>query len=181
MRRAAELLDRIDYMPPEVLERMHGAIRYLRSGPAGGAVPRASHVTDRPSVLWWDPGSDASVSPETDHVLIDGIRVARSSRVLMRPGSRRAGAQDLFLTGREAIVEAVLSDVDGQVHLAVTPAGDAVAELHRRHGRFLFFAPDELLPVREAAPAGQMPASELAAVPLPAQQLAPEQPEGGKR
>jgi hypothetical protein len=154
--RAAELLDRIDDMPPEVLERMHGAIRYLRSGSAGGAVAGASQVTDRPSVPWWDPGSDASVSPEADHVLIDGIRVARNSRVLMQPGSRRADAQDLFLTGREAIVEAVLFDVDGQVHLAVTPADDPAADLHRSHGRFLYFAPDEVVPV-------------------------PEQPEGGKR
>jgi len=154
--RAAELLDRIDDMPPEVLERMHGAIRYLRSGQAGTATGRASQVTDRPSVPWWDPGSDASVSPEADHVLIDGIPVARNSRVLMQPGSRRADAQDLFLTGREAIVEAVLFDVDGQVHLAVTPADDPAADLHRSHGRFLYFAPDEVVPV-------------------------PRQPEGGER
>ena len=32
--RAAELLDRLDHLPPEMLERMHGAIRYLN--PAGG-------------------------------------------------------------------------------------------------------------------------------------------------
>ena len=104
--RAAELIDRLDDLPPEMLERMHGAIRYLRSAPAGaaafGAVPGppgappgltlpgggspgaaadfdwpAPEVTGRPSVPWWDPGSDASVSPETDHVLIDGIRVSQ--------------------------------------------------------------------------------------------------------
>ncbi len=70
--------------------------------------------------------------------------------MLMRPGgpgTRRADAQDLFLTGREAIVEAVLFDVDGQVHLAVTPADDPVAELNRNHGRFLYFAPDEVVPL----------------------------------
>jgi hypothetical protein len=154
--RAGELLDRLDDMPPEMLERMHGAIRYLRSAPAGattpGTVPQPSvpQVMDRPSVPWWDPGSDASVSPETDHVIIDGVRVSKSSRVLMRPGgpgTRRADAQDLFLTGREAIVEAVLFDVDGQVHLAVTPADDPVAELNRNHGRFLYFAPDEVVPL----------------------------------
>jgi hypothetical protein len=156
--RAADLIDRLDDMPPEMLERMHGAIRYLRSAPAGAAaVTRtsdladgvdwpASEVTARPSVPWWDPGSDASVSPETDHVLIDGVRVARNSRVLMRPGSRRADAQDLFLAGREATVEAVLFDVDGQVHLAVTPVDDPAADLQRNHGRFLYFAPDEIVP-----------------------------------
>ena len=61
----------------------------------------------------------------------------------MRPGSRRADAQDLFLVGRTALVEAVLHDVDGQVHVAVSPDHDPVAELQRNHGRFLYFAPDE--------------------------------------
>jgi hypothetical protein len=178
--RAAELMDRLDDMPPEMLERMHGAIRYLRSAPAGAAAfssgavgPQtfeapalgqmaqpglaaqpgdgidwpAPQVTGRPSVPWWDPGSDASVSPETDHVVVSGVRIARGSRVLMQPGARRADAQDLFLTGREAVVEAVLHDVDGQVHLAVTPSDDPAADLQRNHGRFLYFAPDEIKPL----------------------------------
>jgi hypothetical protein len=163
--RAADLLDRLDDMPPEMFERMHGAIRYLRSAPAGAAAFAATpqpddgidwpapEVTARPPVPWWDPGSDASVSPETDHVLIDGIRVSRNSRVRMQPGSRRADAQDLFLTGREATVEAVLFDVDGQVHLAVTPVDDPAADLQRNHGRFLYFAPDEVQPLRQSTTA----------------------------
>ena len=195
--RAAELMDRLDNMPPEMLERMHGAIRYLRSvpGAAAGPVPagqagRAAgsaaqpsggelgglgelgelgefgglgapgqlgelggldgdRVLDRPQVPWWDPGSDSSVSPETDHVLVNGVKVARGSRVRMRPGSRRADAQDLFLVGRTAQVEAVLQDVDGLVHVAVTPDHDPAAELQRNHGRFLYFAPDELEPIED--------------------------------
>jgi hypothetical protein len=87
------------------------------------------------------------VSPETDHVMVGGVRVARGSRVLMLPGARRADAQDLFLTGREATVEAVLHDVDGQVHLAVTPVDDPAADLQRNHGRFLYFGPDEVKPL----------------------------------
>ena len=165
--RAADLLDRLDDLPPQMLERMHGAIRYLRSAPAGAAAFAAApepdddidwpspEVTARPSVPWWDPGSDASVSPETDHVLIDGIRVSRNSRVRMQPGSRRADAQDLFLTGREATVEAVLFDVDGQVHLAVTPVDDPAADLQRNHGRFLYFAPDEVQPLPQSTTASE--------------------------
>ena len=62
------------------------------------------------------------MSPETDHVVIAGVRVARGSRVTHAAGQpRRADAQDLFLAGREATVQAVLHDVDGDVHLAVSP------------------------------------------------------------
>jgi hypothetical protein len=159
--RAADLMDRLDGLPPEMLEKMHGAIRYL--APTGGPVlttpppsgpPSPPEFTTpgedpvmRPSAPWWDPGADASVSPQTDHVVIDGVQVARGSRVVLRPGSRRADAQDLFLAGREAVVEAVLFDVDGQVHVAVTPDGDPLlADLQRSHGRFLYFAPDEIEP-----------------------------------
>ena len=146
--RAAGLLDRLDGLPPEMLEKMHGAIRYLDDKPPD---PGDQHPARPPSAPWWDPGSDRSVSPETDHVLVRGVRVARGSKVIMRPGSRRADAQDLFLAGREALVQAVLFDVDGQVHVAVSPAGDPLAELQSSHGRFLYFAPDEIEPKEEQA------------------------------
>jgi hypothetical protein len=152
--RAAELIDRLEDMPAQMLERMHGAIRYLQSGRNPPTTP-AAEVTARPAVPWWDPGSDASVSPETDYVLVAGVRLARNSRVLMQPGTRRADAQDLFLAGREAVVEAVLHDVDGQVHLAVTPVDDPAAELNRNHGRFLYFGPDEVVPLAQGRTVGE--------------------------
>ena len=96
---------------------------------------------------WWDPGADSSVSPETDHVMIAGVRVARGSRVRMCPGARRADAQDLFLAGRTALVEAVLFDVDGHAHLALLPDDDPDADIQRGQGRFLYFAPDEVEPL----------------------------------
>jgi hypothetical protein len=184
--RAADLLDRLDGLPPEMLERMHGAIRYLSPGPgspdslppastepvmftepgtfAGPGTPAEPGTSAEPGAPagpgtfagpgtgpsarpWWDPGADTSVSPQTDHVLVAGVRVARGSRVLMRPGARRADAQDIFLAGREAMVEAVLHDVDGQIHVAVSPVSDPLADLQRGHGRFLYFAPDEIEPV----------------------------------
>jgi hypothetical protein len=159
--RAADLIDRLDGLPPEMWERMHGAIRYLSpgTGEAAGAPPAFTEpagfpagfpAAGTPSQPWWDPGADTSVSPETDHVLVAGVRVARGSRIRMRPGARRADAQDIFLTGREALVEAVLHDVDGQVHVAVSPVSDPLADLQRNHGRFLYFAPDEIEPVPAA-------------------------------
>ena len=125
--RAAALIDRIDDMPQELLERLHGTVRYLKAvtEPQTGPGDRGP---DPAEVPWWDPGADASVSPETDHVLVDGVPLRKGSRVLLWPGSRRADAQDLFLIGRPATVEAVFSDVDGGVHLAVTPRDDPAAE-----------------------------------------------------
>jgi hypothetical protein len=41
--RAADLIDRLDGLPPEMWERMHGAIRYLSPGPgAAAAAPRSA-------------------------------------------------------------------------------------------------------------------------------------------
>jgi hypothetical protein len=139
--RASELIDRLEGMPPELFDRLHGAIRYLNAVPSN----------DFPTIVpWWDPGADTSVSPETDQVIVNGVPVARGSKVVMRPGARRADAQDLFLVGRQATVEAVLHDVDHKVHVAVTPDDDPAADLHASHGRFLYFATDEIEPI--AAP-----------------------------
>jgi hypothetical protein len=147
--RAAELMDRLDGLAPGDLAGLHGTIRYLApAAPGGGAGEQPDMPPPLPSQPWWEPGRDTSVSPETDHVMIGEARVARGSKVRMRPGSRRADAQDLFLTGREAVVQAVLHDVDGQVHLAVSPLGDPVAELQGNHGRFWYFAPDEIEPIQ---------------------------------
>ena len=184
--RAAELMDRLDDLPPEMLERMHGAIRYLR--PAGGPAvtrPAARRRSRRPAArrrrrrpAACPPSSRRRngrrrISPAgspAGRPCRGGTRartarcrrrpimsswpasaIARGSRVRMRPGVRRADAQDLFLAGREATVQAVLHDVDGEVHLAVSPEDDPAAELQRNHGRFLYFSPDEIEP---ASPAG---------------------------
>ena len=109
------------------------------AGPGGARVP------------WWDPAADASVSPGTDAVTVAGQRIARGSRVTLRPGARRADAQDMFLAGRAAIVEAVLFDVDDTAYLAVSLADAPDADIQAAHGRFLYFAPDEVEP-DEAGP-----------------------------
>jgi hypothetical protein len=202
--RAAAIIDRVDNMPPELLERLHGAVRYLRgvegeeaatalpdpnapvatpdphapdphppdpqtpsgapelgspvggpligwvAGPGEGGEPLSTAPPAIPEgnpdlVPWWDPGADRTVSPETDGVVVAGVTLAKGSRVLLRPG-QRADAQDMFLAGREATVEAVFLDVDGNRHLAVTLDEDPAADLQRWHGRYLYFSPDEVEP-----------------------------------
>jgi hypothetical protein len=150
--RAAALIDRVDAMDAPTMAQLHGTIRAMSANrPAQNAnrparAATASQESGGESVPWWDPGADASVSPGTDSVVVAGHRVARGSRVILRPGTRRADAQDMFLAGRAALVEAVLLDVDDTTYLAVTLADDPAADLQAAHGRFLYFAPDEVEP-----------------------------------
>ncbi|MEU7006283.1 hypothetical protein [Streptomyces sp. NPDC046332] len=139
--RAAAVIDLADTMPPEVLERLHGAVRSLQS--VTGPKEPARDILE-PDTPWWDPGGDTGVDPGRDHVLVDGHAVRAGSRVVLRPGLRRSDAQDLFLDGRAALVEAVLHDVDGGVHIAVTVEDDPGADIRREQGRFLYFQPDEV-------------------------------------
>ncbi|WP_222106381.1 hypothetical protein [Catellatospora sichuanensis] len=154
--RGGALLGRAETMPPEVFERLHGAIRQLRPVPA--AEEADVFGTDRP---WWDPGADGSVDPSTDTVVIDGTPVGRGSRVRLHPGGRRSDAQDMFLVDRVATVQAVLLDVDGSTHLAVTLDDDPAADLQILQGRFRYFAPEEVTVVsaseRTTAAAGAVP------------------------
>lgn len=138
--RAAELIDRVDHLPPELLDRLHGTVRYLRSVTGD---PRPVTAPEEP---WWDPGADSSVHPETDTVVIAGVAVGRGTRVRLRPNGR-ADAHDMFLAGRTAVVQAVLLDVDDKRHLAVTLEDDAGAELYAAHGRYRYFGIDEVEPL----------------------------------
>lgn len=145
--RAADLLDEVEDMPEGLWERLHGTVRYLdamTAPPAGDGPPE-----DPP---WWDPGVDRQVDPDRDVVRVGGKDVRRGSRVVLRPGARRADAHDLFLAGRTATVAGVFTDVDGAFHLAVTLDEDPGADLQLAHGRYLYFAPDEVEPLaaREA-------------------------------
>ncbi|MGM9444112.1 hypothetical protein ACTAF0_28270 [Streptomyces murinus] len=184
--RAARILDRVDSMPREVFERLHGAIRSLTpaassasrtSGRSTGT--RASAEADRPAApapeppaetrsaalvapheppasgptatpqrpAWWQEGGDEGLSPTTDTVLVGDVPLGAGSPVLLRPRTRGADAQDMFLDGRSATVAGVFHDVDGSVRLAVTVDDDPAAELHGWYGRFHYFRPDEVEPL----------------------------------
>ena len=72
------------------MERLHGTIRSLRPPAPGAAADAFTGIPADydPAVPWWDPEADASVSPDTDSVLIAGQQVARGSLVRLRPGVR---------------------------------------------------------------------------------------------
>ncbi|MGI8577292.1 MAG: hypothetical protein ACR2KG_05110 [Nocardioidaceae bacterium] len=160
--RARDIIDRCDEMSAETLQQLHGILRDPHAGaaalaaaddlmPTGLGVPPDLRNAEGPSfdtgdAPWWDPAADASVQPEVDAVVINGVSVSKGSLVRVHP-SRRADAQDLFFADEVARVTAVLSDVDGDVHVAVLLVDDPAADMHDWYGRYLYFAPEELEPL----------------------------------
>jgi hypothetical protein len=156
--RAAALIDRVEAMDARDIVKLHGTVRSPRpvrsdasAQDAGSMIARTNAAGESewigdPDVPWWDPGADASVSPDTDTVNVGGHQIGRGSRVRLRPGNRRSDAQDMFLIGRIAEVQAVLLDVDDTPYLAVALADDPDQDLRIAHGRFLYFSVDEIEP-----------------------------------
>ncbi|MBV9353340.1 MAG: hypothetical protein JOZ23_17705, partial [Mycobacterium sp.] len=141
---AAQIIDRCDTMSPEAMQRLHGVLRdphMSESSDEPGLIPE---VPD--GVQWWDPLADNAVRPETDAVLVQGVRISRGSPVRLHP-ARRADAQDLFFAGKTARVTSVHEDVDGNQHVGVVVDDDPAADLHDWYGRYLYFAPDEVEPL----------------------------------
>jgi len=114
--RVATLLEALEALPPDLLVRLHGAIRSLRR------VSPTHHV-------------DALRCPPA---------IAPGKRVRLRPALGRTDAQDLFLAGKVAIVEEVRTDITGCTYVGVTLADDPDADLFREWGRFRYFTLDEL-------------------------------------
>ncbi len=169
--RAAEIIDRCDAMSPEALAQLHGILRdphalatelmATGSWPPSSWPPMAAtgmvdlRDVEPPTfttgdVPWWDPEATPACSPTSTRVRRRRARSSRGSMVRLQP-SRRADAQDLFFAGQLARVSAVHSDVDGNVHVAVVLVDDPAAEMHEWYGRFLYFAPDEVEPLRPDA------------------------------
>jgi hypothetical protein len=139
---AAQIIDRCDAMSPEEMQRLHGVLR-----DPNRATTETRLIPEIPEgVEWWDPLADNAVRPEIDAVLVNGVRVARGSRVRLHPG-RRADAQDLFFAGKTARVTSVHEDVDGNQHVGVVVEEDPAADLHDWYGRYLYFSPDEVEPL----------------------------------
>jgi hypothetical protein len=140
---AAKIIDRCDSMSPEAMMNLHGVLRDPHALDAPGLIPEIPDGVD-----WWDPLADNAVAPDTDAILVNGVRVTRGSRVVLRP-SRRADAQDIFFAGKTALVTSVHEDVEGNQHVGVVVEDDPAADLHDWYGRYLYFAPDEVEPLSE--------------------------------
>lgn len=141
--RAARIIDECAAMSPEAMARLHGVLRNPHAlGAPTGLLPEIPEGVD-----WWDPLADSAVQPEIDAVLVNGIRVAKGSKVRLRP-RRNADAQDIFVAGKTARVTSVHEDVEGNKHVAVVVDEDPAADLHDWFGRYLYFSPDEVEPLQ---------------------------------
>ncbi len=136
--RAAAILARCDAMSPEELAGLHGAQRPAQA-------PHTIDLTDIPVF------GENLVDPTTDGVVVNGILVAKGSRVRLRP-SRQADAQDLFLAGMTAVVQRVYFDLDGATHVAVVLEDDPGRDLYDTTGRFYYFGPEEVEPLEVSDP-----------------------------
>ncbi|HEY5847290.1 MAG TPA: hypothetical protein VIT42_10940 [Microlunatus sp.] len=145
--KAAMIIDRCDAMTPAELQRLHGILRDPRSGSPDPPDPPEPFDPTDPS----DPFDifDDDHDPDTSHVLVRGARVGKDSVVRIDP-QRRADAQDLFYADQLARVTAVHRDLDGETHLAVVLLDDPAADLHDWYGRYLYFSPDEVIPVESS-------------------------------
>jgi hypothetical protein len=123
--RARRVIERCDNIPPEIFERLHGAIR---------SIEPSEHES------FFNPASER---PEVQAVEIGSRNVSRGERVRLLP-RRNADSMDMFLAGRIARVAAVHRDVEDRVYVAVTVEDDPAADMHEAFGRFLYFYPDEL-------------------------------------
>jgi hypothetical protein len=121
--RARAILDRVEALSPEALGRLHGTLR---------------------SADFFNP--PGTPSADQAFVTIDEHRIAKGSRVRLRP-NRRADAMDMFLKDQPATVAGVYRDVDERVYVAVTIDADPAASLHESFGRFFYFDPAEVEPI----------------------------------
>lgn len=136
--RAAELVDRTDTLPPEVMRRLHGR---LQSEPSlADRSPVDDHVSDEVAELL-----GIGEAP-TERIRVGGHQLELGSRVRLHP-RRRADAHDMFVDGRVATVERIVTTVEGQTLLGVTLVDDPAAELHRGYGRFQYFDVTEVAPL----------------------------------
>jgi hypothetical protein len=138
--RARRIVDRADSIPDEILERLHGAVRSLRSVEPEVAAPE---------IAGWEEflNPPGETPPEEATLTIADVLVGKGSRVRLRP-SRRADSMDFFLAGRDARVTGIYRDVEDECYVAVAlEEDDPTGDLHEATGRFFYFYPDEIEPL----------------------------------
>jgi hypothetical protein len=106
---------------------------------------------------WNSPFDDSFTEPvRVLSVCIRGVEVRAGVRVRIWP-RKSADIMDLALRGKTATVEAIESDYDNNIHVAVVLEDDPGRELgmQRQPGHRFFFGPEELEPLAASADLGE--------------------------
>jgi hypothetical protein len=106
-------------------------------------IERAARTT--PAELMALHGRTTMHEPERGEreATVDGVTYRPGDTVLLRPGPGR-NAHDHMVEGRNATIERIYVDFDGNVQLAVTVDGVPGQDIMRDIRRYLFFRPDEV-------------------------------------
>jgi hypothetical protein len=125
--RARQLLERAGTLPDEQLLRLHGSLR---------------EVSQPAEELW-------ASTTRLEGISVEGIWVSPGARVRIRP-KRRADAMDIFLNGKNALVEAVEQDAEGNVHFALVVEDDPGKDfgMLRQSGHRFFYSSEEVEPLQ---------------------------------
>ena len=132
----AAMIERAAHAAPEDVLRLHGRVE-LRDPQPEEHGNRESLRPPSPSPAVRDPTRGEA------QVTVDGRTFRRGDSVVLRPGPE-ADLQARMLEGRSATIERIYVDLDGKVHLGVTPEGLPGQEILRETSRFLFFFPPEV-------------------------------------
>lgn len=124
---ARRILERTEAMPPEQLMKMHGIVREVN-------VPDAAD--------FFNP--ESKVAGAT----VNGVFLKAGDHVRIRP-KRSADAMDMILAGKDAIIEAVEQDVEGEIHFALVLADDPGKDIGfaRMPGHRFFYTSEEVEPL----------------------------------
>jgi hypothetical protein len=145
--RLRELLERTEATAREQLARTHGAVRSLR--PIKNEAKHQQSQKTEFGVTDWNPLETTpadSVSVSSVHIC--GVEVRAGHRVRLWP-RKSADIMDIALKGKVAIIEAIETDYENNVHIAVVLEDDPGREfgMLRQPGHRFFFSPEEVEPV----------------------------------
>jgi hypothetical protein len=91
---------------------------------------------------------EESENTRLESVTVFGVELRTGDRVRLWP-QKNADIMDMALKGKVAILEAIESDFDNQIHLAVVLEDDPGRDLGmlRQPGHRFFFSPEEVEPL----------------------------------
>jgi hypothetical protein len=139
---ARDILERTETLPRELFEKLHGAVRGLRSvvAPESAAVDEAGLAAEP-----FDPFAER---PLVGSVRVFGIEIRVGDRVRIWPRNR-ADILDMAMEGKIAVIEAIEQDLENNVQFAVVLEDDPGRDLGmlRQPGHRFFFTPAEVEPL----------------------------------